>query len=61
METELKTNNCFVDEVCKECSIQFEPDILILEKNGGYLCSDCALKEPVKISQETFKIIVGSY
>lgn len=61
METELKINNCFVDEICTECSIQFATDVLIFEKNGEYLCSDCALKEPVNISQETFKKIVDSY
>lgn len=55
--TELKSNNCSVDEFCAKCNIQFTPDTLAFFNDNVPVCENCGLDNPITISKETLKRI----
>ena len=59
--TELKTNNCSVDEICEKCNIQFTPDSIAFFSDSKPVCYDCGLSNPISINKETLNVLHESF
>ncbi len=61
---ELRTNNCFTNEVCAITGVEFTPDVLAFYIDGNLdapVTEDEALKRGFTISPELFNEIKEAY